>query len=179
MKKAKKGVLVFFIAVAVFLFVFGCDNAEKAATPSQQTVDNFGEMMGAVFSSEVMEYADPTDPIPGTYPGSGCTVTVAGDQSSGTITVVFTNYEDYYYDITINGTMTITYSYSGTSGTFTISGALTFTGTDASVSTVSFDVTLSATNMDTSESTVTVSGTITVDGVKYVASAFGLEDVFD
>lgn len=182
MKKAKKKVFIFILVVSAFLFILGCDNAEKAATPSQQTVANFQAMFDSISGSNAMYWVD-LEPSaigePFTESGSGYTVTFVGDQSSGTYTVVFTNYEDYYYDITINGTITMAYSFSGTSGSITINGTLTFTGTDATVSTIAFaDVAVSVTGLDTSSPTVTVSGTITVDGVKYDASAFGLEDEF-
>jgi hypothetical protein len=178
MRKTIKLFLIGFIVVSLFVFVLGCNNEEKAATPSQETVANFQDMMNAVFESEAMYYVDIEDPSYGeSGSGSGYTVTFDGDQSSGTFTIVFTDYQDYYYDITINGTITLAYSYSETTGTITIDGTLTFTGTDATVGSIGFNkVTVTVTGLDTQEPTVSVSGTATVDGVKYDASAFGLQD---
>jgi hypothetical protein len=165
MKKTKKWFVVIGVVLVIVVFFLSCDNgaglpqmtAEDEANLEAATEIAFGE----IAESEI--------------PPVG--ITFGEDEDS--MWVTFTDYENPSYPgITVNGTVTMTISLPDENTmVITMSGTLTFTGTGAPVQTLTFNVTITLTDIQSVEPTATFSGHIEMDGTKFDASTFTMEDI--
>lgn len=100
------------------------------------------------------------------------TATTSSDET--TITIDYNSCQDSEIDATINGTITLSRSVSGSTMTVLLTGTVNITG--YTVSTVVFDLTLimpyDTETQEPSGEPTSVSGTITADGTEYDVSSF-------
>jgi len=157
MKKSIKYLITIVVLVMVAGFFLSCDTGEGAIDPGEEQIAAMLAGYIIIMAAELTE----------------CPVTVdTGDEDNGSSTTTFDNC--VVDTVTINGSMTETWSTTESTYTEKITGSITMTGTGAPANTVVFDVTVTV-DLLTAEETIT--GTITIDGVKYNAAGFA--DIFD
>jgi len=163
MKKQLKWLVVVGVLVLTFGFFFSCSN-EELQEFDQQALEDLGLAMSAAFSEVDFEGGENPGTITLTPP----------NEETGCITVTWTGYTDPTYGITVSGSLTfcVTVAQDGSSMTARATGTLNFTGAASQVDTVGWDVTITMTNLTSPEPTITISGWISLDGVKYAASGF-------
>jgi len=154
------GLAVIFISLA---FVLSCENG--AVDPTEQDLETLGEAMFYAFDG--IEYG--VDEPGVTFSGDDPTVPEG-------MTITFSNYT--YLGVTINGSMNIKATVSGTYPYFTaitatVSGTLNFSGPGAPADSVAFNFTISVDFSDPYNPVITVSGTFTIDGTEFNASGIG------
>ena len=160
MKKSIKYLITIVVLVMVAGFFLSCENGDEAVDPGE-------EQLEIVLAGYVLLLAVEFTECPETVE--------TGDEDNGSSTTTYTDCEvDCEGDgtVTINGSMTNTWSTTESTYTEKITGSITMTGTCAPANTVVFDVTVTE---DAGGTTIT--GTVTINGVKYNAAGFA--SIFD